>query len=215
MSWLTYFIPRTILKTGSAYNRDIRIIEERKKYKLLVNGSRESGAYIEKLWQKALTTFGITERLPIKRILVLGVAGGTVIHLLNKTYPEATILGVDIDQTMINIGKRYFGLDRIANLSIVCQDAEAYIHKTIKSKGQFGLIIVDLFVGTHVPEFVRKQSFLEDLKTLLKKDGVVIINYLREFEYLQKSEILKKKLLALFTYVQEQSFYNNRFFMTR
>ena len=28
MHWLTYIFPRTVLKTSSQYNRDIRVVEE-------------------------------------------------------------------------------------------------------------------------------------------------------------------------------------------
>lgn len=119
------------------------------------------------------------------QVLVLGVAGGTVIHLLHSYYPKAVIIGVDIDQTMIDVGKKYFGLDQIENVSYICQDAEMFI----AMKKKFDIIIVDLFIGTHVPELVRKESFLKNLKTSLTNQGVVIINYLREFEYGEKSNL--------------------------
>src|SRR3990167_7141257 len=103
MSWLSYFYPQTVGRFTSFYNKDIRVVEEQGRYKILVNGSRQSGPYIEMLWRKALSSFSITKNLPVKRILVLGVAGGNLIHLLRKMYPSASIVGVDIDQVMIDI----------------------------------------------------------------------------------------------------------------
>src|SRR3990167_4267490 len=99
MTWFSYIFPQTILRTSSKYNSHIRINEERGKLKLLVNGSRESGEYIEKLWKEAFAAFGLGSGLNAPQglppsILVLGVAGGTVIHLLHHMYPIATITGV-------------------------------------------------------------------------------------------------------------------------
>src|SRR5687767_13543736 len=122
MRWLTYIIPRIVLDTSSPYNRHIRILEENGKYKLLVNGSRESGEYIKNLWLYAMKNLGITRDLPMKKILVLGVAGGTVIHLFKEMYPEAVITGVEIDPVMITLGKKYFDLENVRHLTIIESD---------------------------------------------------------------------------------------------
>src|SRR3989344_2102034 len=111
MTWFSYIFPQTILRTSSKYNDDIRVNEERGKLKLLVNGSRESGEYIEKLWKEAFAAFGFGGLGSVTpSILVLGVAGGTVIHLLRRMFPAAAITGVDIDDVMLDIGRTYFGL---------------------------------------------------------------------------------------------------------
>jgi len=88
MSVLSYIVPRVIYKTGSRYNRKIWVVEEAGKNKLLVNGARESGPYIEGLWRYALRELLVDSSRLVQNILVLGVAGGTVIHLLHALYPE-------------------------------------------------------------------------------------------------------------------------------
>ncbi len=211
MTLLSYIFPQRVAKLSSLYNKEIRINEEKGKLKLLVNGSRQSGAYIELLWKEAFKSFGLPQRHlqeDLLQILVLGVAGGTVIHLLHCFYPQAGIVGVDIDQTMIDVGKQYFGLDKIAQLSLVCEDAKTYVAK----KKKFDVIVVDLFIGTHVPELVRDESFLTNLKALLTSHGVVVINYLREFAYTEKSKSLRNSLRKLFATVEEIDLYSNRFF---
>ncbi len=215
MRWLSYFFPRTIAKLSSLYNREIRINEEKGKLKLLVNGSSQSGSYIEMLWKEAFKEFQIPQRFTPKKILVLGVAGGTVVRLINSYYPTATITGVDIDQTMIDIGKKYFGLDKLDRLTFFCQDAETFVSNEHKFKRRYDIIIVDLFIGTHVPEVVRDESFLKKVKELLTPQGITVINYLHEFEYIKKSEELKKTLERLFPKVQGSFTHNNRFFLCR
>lgn len=205
MTLASYIFPRTVARFSTKYNQDIRVVEESGKCKLLVNGSRQSGAYIEWLWKKALTAFRLGS---CRSILVLGVGGGTVIHLLHKRYPQAHITAVDIDSTMIEIGKRYFALGGIPNLTLVCADAKDFVEK----KTKFDLIVVDLFVGRHIPEFVRQKNFLTTLK---ERGSVVVINYLRELEYEEQSMNLKKALKAIFGNVRDFSIERNRFFLAQ
>lgn len=206
MTWLSYIYPQTIAKFSSTFNLDIRVVEDHGRYKILVNGSPQSGPYIEKLWKRALGAFEFPKIISPKSILVLGIAGGTVIHLLHQWYPSAKITAVDIDRTMIDIGKKYFGLSRIKNLTIIRADAR----KTIKKK--YDLIIVDLSFGRNIPLFVTTRTFLLKLK---RYSNVIVINFLREKEYKEISDNLKYALMEIFPTVQEKQIFLNRFFFAQ
>lgn len=197
-----------LLSTSSSYNQDIRVIGGFWGPKLFVNGSWQSGPYIRKLWTSALKRFGIDRLLNIQTILVLGIGGGTVIELLARRYPNATITAVDIDETMIDIAKRYFRSDSIANLRVICGDAKEFV----QSCSRYDLVIVDLFIGPKIPEFVSSLPFLENLHAIIKSDGHCCINYLRELEYQAKSDELRKRLATLWKNVVDVKLYNNRFF---
>lgn len=212
--WLTRFFPKTIARLSSPYNADIRVVEERGVLKVLVNGSRQSGEYIKMLWDTAFDAFDVGEHKAVSSILVLGVGGGTVIHLLSHLFPEANITAVDIDPTMIDVGRRYFKLDAIPHLTLVEADARAYVVSQAKRPPRYDLIVVDLFVGRDIPEFVSDISFLQDCKRLLSKRGSIVINYLRELSYGEKSNEVKSKLEQLFSTVQEIVLYRNRFFFS-
>lgn len=211
MSLFSLFIPQTILHTSSQFNPDIRIINEWGGLKLLVNGSRQSGPYIRKLWKKAFRAFHFESVQEIHSILVLGIGGGTVIELLSIRYPQAIITAIDIDQTMIDIAKKYFHLDRIPRLSIRCEDANRYDSK----RNHFDLIIIDLFIGREIPSFVETRAFSQRLKRILTPGGRLILNYLRELEYQGKSDGLLVKLNAIFPDVRDYPIANNRFFFAR
>ncbi len=208
MTWWTYIFPKTIFRTSTKFNHDIRVVEVYGKNKLLVNGSRQSGAYIEKLWKEALQVFGINSSTTVNSILILGVAGGTVIHLLRKLYPNASIRGVDIDNMMIDVGKKYFGLDKL-DISFFVADAEVFIKK---DKKKYDLVIVDIFSGRHIPDFVVTDDFLDKLKKLFETNGQLVVNYLRENEYQKKSDILFVKLKKRFSIVKDKEISLNRFF---
>lgn len=215
MSWTSYIVPRVIARYSSPYNHDIRILEEKGKYKLLVNGSRQSGEYVKKLWRHAFCSFGVIPSLSIRRILVLGVAGGTVIHLLHAMYPDVVIDGVEIDTEMILIGKKYFGLGTIEGLRLIEGDAQKFLKKEVRSKKHWDMILVDTHVGPQVPDFVGNERFLTLLDHARAPRGMVIINYLRELQYLALSGELREKLKKLFGNVRETDIYFNRFFMVK
>jgi len=211
MHWLTYLVPRVVVKTGSPYNREIRVLMESGKYKLLVNGARESGAYIEGLWRTAFRSFAMTSSTGVKNILVFGIAGGTVIHLLAKLYPAAAITGVDIDAVMIGIGEKYFGLSKVPHLTCVCIDAQEYV-KTYKGVG-FDLVIIDVFIGPDIPDFVLSEDFQKKVRRMMRKNGSLVINYLREPGYEKKAMELSDLLGSIYTKVVSVDTHNNRFFL--
>lgn len=212
MSLLSYIYPQTIARFTSPYNKDIRVVEEHARYKILVNGSPQSGPYIENLWKRACQSFGIPQKHVPRSILVLGIAGGTVIHLLRHWYPKARITAIDIDKTMIDIGKKFFELDRINNLILKKADAKNFIHQT---KQKYDLVIVDLSFGRNIPTFVSMHRFLSAIKKLRTHQGVIIINFLREKEYREISDTLKNTLLQIFATVREKPIFLNRFFFAQ
>ena len=206
------FFPVLLFKTSSRFNPDIRVVREWGGMKLLVNRSRQSGPYIKKLWERAFRAFRLDTVGTIKSILVLGIGGGTVIDSLAKQYPTATITAVDIDPTIINIAKEYFGVSKLPNVGLVQEDAEKFVYKKMKP---FDLIIVDLFIGREIPKFVESVLFHRALKRLCASDSVMVINYLRELEYQKKSDALFQTLKTIFRDVRDFPVANNRFFFAR
>lgn len=206
--WLSYFVPRDIFRTSSSYNRDIRVQTFMGKRHCMVDGSQQSGAYVEMLWRRSFAAFEI-ERLRPKNILVLGVGGGTVIHMLHELFPRASITAIDIDPAMIAIGKKYFGLGSLRRLRLVRADARTFVAGPRK---KYDLIIVDLFSGARIPEFVETRAFFSDLKKPLGRGGRVVVNYLREKEYQRKSGKFADNLRVLFT-VRDYPIFRNRFFL--
>lgn len=207
MSWFSYLYPQTVLRASTEFNRDIRVVETAGTYKLLVNGSSQSGPYIESLWKKVFARFGIGKIRP-RRVLVLGVGGGTVIKLLYSIFPHVHITAVDIDPYMTQLGYEFFLIPKA--VKIVYQDARKYVRSSVN---RYDLIIVDLFSGRDIPKFVASTSFLRSLSMLLAKDGCILFNYLREKEYRELSDDFFFRLKRIYPEVFDCKLFLNRFFM--
>lgn len=211
--WFSYFYPHTLTRFSSKYNKDIHVVGVSWQNSLYVDGSAQSGLYIHRLWRTALKSFRINQHHPPKNILICGVGGGTIIHLLHALYPNATMVGVDIDKDMIDVGRKYFGLGDIQTLTLIARDARDFIRDGIKKRILFDLIVIDIFIGKHLPPFLVEQSFWESVKNLLNEKGILLLNYLREDEYLSKSDKVERILTQLFTTVRDKIIYRNRFFL--
>ncbi len=212
MVTFSFLFPEVVLRTRSPYNHDICVVRQWSGYKLLVNGSPQSGPYIRMLWNRALRKFKLDSFQNVSKVLVLGVGGGTVIELLTQRFLYAVITAVDIDPTMIEIAKKYFGIDKHTNARLVRADANAFVKHSAKKGTVFDLIVVDLFIGPKIPEFVSSPLFLTNLHAIIKSDGHCCINYLRERQYQEKSDELRVRLSAVWKDVWDMKLYNNRFF---
>lgn len=211
-NWLSYLIPQKIAEYRTQFNRYIRINVEADKVKLLVNGSPQSGPYIDVLWNAAFGAFGIPLRKKIKKVLVLGTAGGTVIENIHAVFSNASITGVEIDSVMIDIGKKYFSLGSIKQLKLIESDAKVFVHQEVKKKHTYDLVVVDMSFGRDIPSFITENTFIRETKQILSHRGCIVINYLRELEYQSLSDLFKIRLQKEFLNVREHCIYRNRFF---
>lgn len=202
--------PRTVYKTKSKISGEIVIKEQFGKYTLHVGGLIQSGGIIKNIWGKALGRISY-KVYSIQRVLVLGLGGGTVVQLIKARYPEAKIVGVEIDPEIIKVGKKFFKLDRIDNLEIINDDAIKWVDDYQKNK--FDLILVDLYIGGEFTQGVASEKFLKKLKKLLSKKGIIIFNRL-----VSPSEDLagfEERLKKHFSFLKTIETHTNLLFLAR
>jgi spermidine synthase len=134
---------------------------------------------------------------------------------MEKKFPGVKMTCVEIDKTIIDIAKNYFGMHEILNNTIVHEDAKLSVCRLVKEQKIFDCVIIDLYFGRNIPTFITEQTYLKQIKQLLSPDGCVLINYLREKEYKIKSNSLEHTLKILFPVVHDFEIANNRFFYAR
>jgi spermidine synthase len=182
------------------------VVEYSDRKKLLVNGVQQSGPEVEGYWTFAFSRHALPTADDVKRILVVGVGGGTVIRRLHSFYPKAAMTAVDIDEAIIGTAKTYFGLGDQDWLSFAVCDAA-----TFATPIAYDLVIVDLYVGREIPMFIHGEAFAESMRRWTAKNGTLIINYLHDGEYGNRSEILMRRLNKHFGTVRAADMTYNRF----
>ena len=167
---LSYIYP--ITKTiKSNYNGTLEITwHNGKKYLNTKNANYSYGSLQE------ILKFGL-EKIQLKNtnsILLLGLAGGSVIETLQQDYNyKNSITAVDIDTVIIDVAKKEFNLNNYKKLEIICDDA---LHFVEQNKKHYDLIIIDLFIDTKMPEQFLDIPFWKNIIKSNSKTGRILFN---------------------------------------
>jgi len=128
----------------------------------------------------------------IKRVLVLGVGGGTVIHQLHHFIKPDEIVGVEMSKTHLSLGKRFFGLKK-KNIQLIQADAIAWLNDY---QGQpFDMIIDDVFSeadGEPLAASSADNNWFQLMLRHLNRQGVIVKNFI-DRKSLRQSSLLTNK----------------------
>lgn len=207
MKILSFLFPQTLANFSSKFNHEILVKEFFGKKYIDVGGLMQSGRIVRDLFQNGLKKLGFSENDPqIKKILVLGLGGGTVIERLTKWFPKARLTAVEIDPVMVGVAGKYFDLIDIPQLTIKIGDV---FDRKLEFGKDYNLIIVDVFKGYDIPEALSETRFLCKLKSVLAKNGVVIFNRLYFQKYVFEADKFLDKVGRIFQDVKRTKVYLN------
>lgn len=176
-------LPTVIYRTRSNINGDIEVLQDGKTLRLKANKITQSinpdSPLAEKMvWGKVINV--IEEEMPnFKKILILGMGGGTVQHLVSRRFPGAEITSVDVDRVMVETARQFFHIDEIPNHRMIVDDACRVVitpeEFELKLK-EFDILFIDIYIGSEFPELGKSGNFLASACKLVKAEGLVIVN---------------------------------------
>lgn len=170
----SYLIPIKIFKINSSLSKTIEVTWANGELVLDSENTNYSYGSLQRILRKGLKHIGFEKIAMMEQVLVLGVAGGSVIKtLVDEINFKGKITGVEIDSEIITIANEYFKLNEIQNLEIVIDDAFEFV---LKTKDRYDLIIIDIFQDTTMPNFLFEQFFVNRICFLLKSKGIVLFN---------------------------------------
>ena len=108
-----------------------------------------------------------------RRILVIGLGGGTLPMFLHKHYPGATIDAVDIDPDVVDVAKKFFGFREDDRMRAHVADGRQFIEQ---ARQPYDAIFLDAFGSDSLPAHLTTQEFLRAVRRALNPDGVVVGN---------------------------------------
>ena len=176
-------LPKVIYETDSPYNGHIQVVQIGNTLKIKVDKfeqsiSHDSPATSRLVWGKTVDL--LKEETPeLKKVLILGLGGGTMAKLISLSFPGSEIISVDIDQIMYDVARAYFGVDQIPNHRVIIDDALRVVVQPEKydlTYGDFDAVIVDIYVGEKYPDLGKSGNFVAALKRLTKHGGLLIFN---------------------------------------
>jgi len=170
----SYFIPINVFKQKSNISQTLEVTWADGQLVLDSKNTNYSYGSLQRILRKGLKFIGFERIKTMDHVLVLGVAGGSVIKtLVDEINFEGKITGVEIDKYVITIANEYFHLDQIQNLEIVIDDAFEFV---LKTKDNYDLIIIDIFQDTKMPNFLFETFFINRICDLLHPKGFILFN---------------------------------------
>jgi spermidine synthase len=171
---LSYFIPIKIYTVNSAISKSIEVTWSNGELVMDSENTNYSYGSLQRILKIGLKTIGFDRVKAMDHVLILGVAGGSVIKtLVDEIKFKGKITGVEIDSDIIEIANKYFKLDEVDQLQIIIDDAFEFV---LKTKEKYDLIIIDVFQDTTMPNFLYERFFTDQICFLLKSKGVVLFN---------------------------------------
>lgn len=135
-----------------------------------------------------------------RRILILGLGGGTQAKQFLRYYPDIVVDVVEVDPLVIDIAKRLFHVEPGERLRIHLADARTFIKRTNE---QWDLILVDIAstnrYGETIPAHLVTREFFQEIAQRLAPDGIV--HYHCAFHASRLMPALHKTLSSVFPYV--------------
>lgn len=122
-----------------------------------------------------------------KRVLIVGLGGGAMVHFLTHHDSQVQIDAVEIDPVVVRLADQYFNVRAGGNVRVHTADAMAFIEATTD---RYDLILMDAFLrpssdtdATGVPTGLKTVAFLNRLRQALAPGGVVAFN-INEHEHM-------------------------------
>lgn len=191
--------PEVVFATSSGLSGDIKVVGHGPDRKLVVGGLVQSVSKTcpdleNKVWGKLLQFPWSVPANP--SALVLGLGGGTTVHLLSQKFIPRSIAVVEIDGAIIDVAQRFFDLGEVPNLKIEKADGVDFVSREMPPS--FDLAVVDVYLGGHFPREASQAEFYQNLKRKLKPGACVCVNRIfYDDEHLLRQEF-RQVLSAVF-----------------
>ena len=149
-----------------------------------------------------------------KRILIIGLGGGTLSQVMHEISPDSEIVSVEIDPVVVKFAKQYFNYQESSLIQTVVKDGRIYVKRALLKNEKFDWIVLDAFNGDYIPEHLMTVEFLTETKKLLTENGLLSANTFSASQlfhhessristnhshlYLQHNQLDKQKLRGFF-----------------
>lgn len=111
-----------------------------------------------------------------KKILIIGLGGGTLPTAFSQILPQAEIDTVEVDPAVVRVARKYFNFQPTAKRRIVEDDGRVFVKRAIKKKIKYDFIILDAYDHEYIPEHLLTREFLSEVKKVMEPGAVLAAN---------------------------------------
>lgn len=131
-----------------------------------------------------------------KRVLFLGLGGGSKPKYLWKNYPNCVCEVVERSPLVIEVAKKFFHVPEEERFQIFCGDALEFLEKK-SLKPIYDLLFVDLYIADALAEVVTSPTFFSNCRKTLHSGGILIFNLWQYLPHAIQTEIFQNLERAL------------------
>jgi spermidine synthase len=107
---------------------------------------------------------------------MIGEGGGTIITALQNMLPDTRIDLVEIDGAVDRVAKQYFEFNPGPNTHVTIEDGRVYVRRVAAEHPNYDIVMLDAFDADYIPEHMLTKEFLEEVKSIMAPDGVIVAN---------------------------------------
>jgi spermidine synthase len=168
---------KTLLEKDTFYHR-IRVEEDDEARYMYFDRTLQSAMNLKdpsalRLIYSRYTSLGFAFRPDAKKILIIGLGGGSIPKKLQKEFPLLEIDVVEIDPDVVQIAKSHFNVREAKNLRLHTQDGRLFLART---QNQYDIILIDAYYADAMPFHLATQEFFELAQRKLTPNGIVVAN---------------------------------------
>ncbi len=130
----------------------------------------------------------------VHKVAIIGLGGGTAVREFTAAYGPMPIDGVEIDGTIVNMGRQYFHMNE-PNLHVVLQDGRYFLQTTSQ---KYDVVAIDAYQQPYVPFQLTTQEFFQTVRNHLTPTGVTVINAGRTSTDFRLVEALAQTMHSVF-----------------
>ena len=139
---------RTVFEARTQTTGRVRVVDYRNERRLIVDGDilsiyplDENWERLEKeYWWHALAAVGLPPR---PRALLVGLGGGTQVHMLQRLAQPREIAVIERDPVIVRVACDWFGLRRLGGLQFLCGDATRIVPWLTQVGRRFDFVMED------------------------------------------------------------------------
>src|SRR5713226_6454151 len=174
---------RVVFEADSVYHHIIVAEDDVIRY-LRFNRSLQSGMYLADPFDSpflyaAYVHLGLLFRPQAKRVLMVGLGGGSIQKRFWRDYPEMTIEVAELDPMVVDVAKRFFAVREDPRLHITEQDGRLFLRTTLR---RYDIIILDAYFAESIPFHLTTREFLTLARARLAPAGIIVANLIGALE---------------------------------
>jgi spermidine synthase len=176
-------IPTVIYRTQSEHNGTIEVTQDGNTRRLIAENVTQSMNFdspaAERMFWGRLTELLMVEQPDLKSILILGLGGGTVQHMISRAFSGVYIVSVELDPEMVDVAKQFFNIGHIANHKIIVEDACRVVvspEEVGLTHQAFNAVVVDIYCGSKYPDLGKAGNFIAHVCKMTVPGGLVVFN---------------------------------------